>query len=286
MTKRRTNWCPVAILASALALAFSGNAKVDAAPPHPPTGEESANNLSVPTIFVPSIDDSPFAGKCTSEDDSLEPMGPMGVDTDGDGVPDEHTEYYVQGIAQWQADCDSADPHTVEVAAEWGDNLTNAPLKAGTPIRVEIGFLTVADRAMPGYVVTKLDPTLLDRESHYGTLGEKVDDFLEVRVWDHDVRLDIRSTDDSIVVADMEDFSAEINSTGRIVYGFNWQNPKAGDYVITVIAPNIAITAADAGEILPDNMVAVNVTVGNKGGGKGSGGRPGDVVPGKGKKGR
>jgi hypothetical protein len=54
-----------------------------------------------------------------------------------------------------------------------------------------------------------------------------------------------------------------------------------------VIAPQIIITSADAGNILTPNMVSLDVTVGNKGGGngKGNGGRPGGVVPGKGKRG-
>ena len=257
--------------------------------------KKGANNLSVPAIFVPETTGSPFSGTCTIYDDSQDPIGPLGVDIDGDGVPDEHSDYYVQGVANWQADCDTAISGTIDVLAEWGDNLTNAPLKAGTPIRVEIGFLTIADNAMAGYVVEKLDPALLDRESHYGTFGIKVPDFLEVRVWDSLVTLDIRSTDGSVVVADMIPFTAEINSTGRIVYGFNWQKPVAGEYTITVIAPQINITSADAGTVWDEDIVTLDVIVGNKGGGggnkgggggKGGGGRPGDIIPGAGKGGR
>lgn len=262
-----------------------------AAPPHPPgeegeEGEEGGNNLSVPTIFVPSTIGSPFTGVCTPEDDSQDPSGPMGVDTDGDGIPDAHLDYYVQGVATWQADCDTAPADTIAVAAAWGDNLSSAPLKAGTPIRVEIGFLTFPDYAMPGYDVLKLDPSLLDRESHYGTLGDRVEDFIEVRVWDSGVLLDIRSTDGSVVVQDWQPFTAEINSTGRIVYGFNWQKPVPGDYLISVVAPNITISTADNGVVVSPNMVTLEVTVGDKGGGQGKGGRPGDVVPGKGRRGK
>lgn len=285
MIEVRRVWRVVAIMAGATALASSGAIGVFAAPPHPPTEEEEgSNNLSVPAIFVPGTAGSPFTGTCTAEDDSQDPSGPMGVDSDGDGVPDEHLDYYVQGVASWQADCDSAAADTISVMAEWGDNLTNAPLKARTPIRVEIGFLTFAPIPMPGYIVEKLDPTLLDRESHYGTLGDEVADFPEVRVWDSGVLLDIRSKDGTVVVANNIPFSAEVNSTGRIVYGFNWQQPVAGEYTITVFAPQINVASADAGTVVDSHTVTLDVTVGNKGGGgKGGGGRPGDIHEGGGR---
>jgi hypothetical protein len=288
--KMKTNadqctWRIVAVLAGALALASTGVIGVYAVPPHPPGEEEEggANNLSVPAIFVPDTAGSPFTGICTTGDDSQDPIGPLGVDTDGDGVPDEHLDYYVQGVALWQADCDIAAPGDIDVIAEWGDNLSSAPLKAGTPIRVEIGFLTITDLPMPGYEVVKLDPTLLDRESHYGTLGDEIADFVEVRVWDSLVTLDIRSKDGTVVVADNEPYLAEINSTGRVVYGFNWQKPVSGEYTVTVSAPNINIGSADAGIVVDNHTVTLDVTVGNKGGGggnKGGGGRPGGVTPG------
>jgi uncharacterized membrane protein YgcG len=258
-------------------------------PPHPPGdegGEEGGNNLSVPALFVPDTTGAPFLGTCTTGDDSVDPAGVKGVDLDGDGIPDEHLDYWVQGVATWQADCDTAAAdNSLLAGAEWGDNLQNAPLKAGTPIRTEIGFF--ADPAaflMPGYVVDKLDPTLLDRESHYGTLGAEVAAFPEVRVWNSGVTLDIRSTDGTVVVADNIPFGAEVNSTGRIVYGFNWQKPVAGEYVITVRTNGIALGSTDAGTLVDGNgdgyydTVTLDVNVGNKGGGNGNGkgGRPGD----------
>jgi hypothetical protein len=250
-------------------------------PPHPPgeEGDEAANNLSVPAIFVPSTAGSPFTGTCDGTDNSADPTGTKGVDTDGDDIPDEHLDYYVQGVATWQADCDIA--ATVTASAEWGDNLTNAPLKATTPIRVEIGFLTDPETAMSGYLVEKLDPTLLDRLSHYGTLGNEVADYAEVRVWASGVTLDIRNSDGTVIPANNIAYTAEVNSTGRIVYGFNWQNPVPGTYTITVTAPNITISSADAGTVVDSHTVTLEVTVGNKGGGgggkggKGGGGGPG-----------
>lgn len=292
MTKKL--WRAVGLFAGVVALTATGFTGAYAAPggggpPHPPgeEGDEAGNNLSVPAFFVPDTTGSPFAGTCTTGDDSLDPVPPMGVDLDGDGVYDEHLAYYVQGVTTWQADCATAAVDTLTVGAEWGDNLTNAPLKARTPIRTEIGF--IADAAafpMPGYVVDKLDPSLLDRESHYGTLGNEVASFPEVRVWNSGVTLDIRSTDGTIVVADRVAYVAEVNSTGRIVYGFNWQNPVAGEYTVTVTTSGIALGSTDAGTLVDTDgdgdfeTVKLTVNVGNKGGGGGgAGGRPGGGGP-------
>lgn len=260
-----------AVVVVPLALTAGGVAK---GPPSAPGEDEegAANNLSVPAIFVPGTAGSPFVGTCSDGDDSQDPAGLIGVDLDGDGIADDHLGYYVQGVATWQADCATAADNAVTARAEWGDNLTSAPLKAGTPIRVEIGFL--ADPTaypMPGYTVVKLDPTLLDRESHYGTLGIEESPFPEARVWNAGVTVDIRS--DTTVVANVVPYTAEVNSTGRVVYGFNWQKPVAGTYTITVYAPTIALSTADAGTVSADgHTVTLDVTVGTKGGGGGGGG--------------
>lgn len=292
MTKMRIRWRGLGVLVALVALSATTMtptyaAKGSPGPPHPPSeeGEVAANNLSVPTLFVPDTTGSPFAGMCTTDyDDSRDPLGPMGVDLDGDGTPDEHLDYYVQGVATWQADCDVLAVDILTVGAEWGDNLTSAPLKAGTPVRVEIGFF--ADPAaypMPGYVVEKLDPSLLDRESHYGTLGTEVAAFPEVRVWNSGVTLDIRSKDGTAIVADNVLYTAEVNSTGRVVYGFNWQKPLSGEYTLTVTTNGIALGTTDAGTLVDTDSddvfdaVELDVTIGNKGGGGGGkGGRPGD----------
>jgi hypothetical protein len=290
MTNMRIRWRGLGFLVALVALSATTMtptyaAKGSPGPPHPPADEEGANNLSVPALFVPDTSGSPFAGTCTAGDESNDPVPPKGIDLDGDGIYDDHLDYYVQGVTTWQADCatEPADMALI-VGAEWGDNLTSAPLKARTPIRVEIGFF--ADPTaflMPGYEVVKLDPSLLDRESHYGTLGNEVTAFPEVRVWNSGVTLDIRSKDGTVVVANNIPFIAEINSTGRVVYGFNWQSPVAGDYTITVTTNGITLGSTDAGLLVDTNgdtvfdTVKLDLTVGNKGGGGGGGGgRPAD----------
>lgn len=275
-----------AVLAAA-SVTPSFAAKGSQGPPHPPgeEGDEVGNNLSVPALFVPGPTGSPFGGTCTAGDDSADPVPPKGVDLDGDGTFDDHLDYYIQGVTTWQADCDVAPANkSLTVAAEWGDNLTNAPLKARTPIRTEIGFFAdPATYSMPGYVVEKLDPSLLDRESHYGTLGGRVESFPEVRVWNNGVTLDIRSNDGTVVVADAIPYIAEVNSTGRVVYGFNWQQPVSGVYTVLVTTNGISLGSTDAGTLVDTDAdgtfdaVSLEVTVGNKGGGAGGGGgRPSD----------
>lgn len=162
--------------------------------------------------------------------------------------------------------------HTVEVTADWGDNLTSAPLKAGTPIRTEMGLIATLlnDAALPdmtGYTVYKLTDEL-DRLATYGTTDDQVTPYPEVRAWDAGARLKIERSD-GFVVYDGP-FTAEINSTGRVVYGYNWQKPLAGTYTITFTAPNVeatAIAAGDNGTIVDPHTVTIEVNVASKAGG-------------------
>lgn len=127
----------------------------------PGVGEDTVvNNLSVPAIFVPTVGIT--GPTCTALDDTVLP-DPAQQSTEFPG-------YWVQGQATWQADCQTAPVDTIAVTAEWGDNLTSAPLKQRTPIRVEIGLLADASLfPMTGFEVEKLTPELLDRFATYGT---------------------------------------------------------------------------------------------------------------------
>lgn len=243
----------------------------------PPTGEEFGNSLSVPALFVPGLAGAPplafgTCGEATAPEDVVTNVAstfsaPLAPAPAGD--------YYVQKEDKWQAECATADAGTVAVTADWGDNLTSAPLKAGTPIRTEIGLLVNDGAAlgMTGYTVWKLTNEL-DRLATYGTRGaaDRNDAFAEVRAWDAGARLKI-VRDDEFVVYDGA-FVAEINSTGRVVYGYNWQKPLAGTYTITVSAPNVAITGiadGDNGSVV-DGEAIITVVVAAKGGGGGASG--------------
>jgi hypothetical protein len=107
MSWKRSLWRGAVVVSGAVALAVASATASYAQPPHPPgEEEEGANNLSVPAIFVPGTTNSPFTGTCSSV--ASGPTGVKGVDTDGDGVPDEHLDYWVQGVAVWQAACTTA----------------------------------------------------------------------------------------------------------------------------------------------------------------------------------
>jgi hypothetical protein len=249
--------------------------------PGPPDGgeETGTNSLSVPAwVFS--------GGGLTNVTCSPDATWPLIVPPTGDpltGYPiDPLAYYYVQGINTWQAPCATWDTTTnglVPVIAAWGDNLTgDAKLKVGSPIRVEIVLTADSLATQDGYTVVKLDPAALDRESAYGTLATDdgtgsfsatVDQFTPL-VYDHQGWLYIAGNDG--VVAD-EPATAEINATGKVVFGYNLRVPSTGVYEITFTFPNVNIQSADAGDCAGQTCTLF-INVGTGGGGGGGKGRP------------
>ncbi|MCA9172480.1 MAG: hypothetical protein KDB23_32670 [Planctomycetales bacterium] len=242
-----------------------------------PGGETTANSVSVPAIFVGVPKPLIF------------PIGPyvepVGAPLTGFPI-DESAYYFVQGVHQWQATTAVADAGTVDVHAAWGDNLNgDAKLKTNSPIRVEMGLLADLPEleGMRGWSIEKLDEDLLDREAPYGTLAVldegtyravPIDPFPEVRVHDDAAWLFIANVDTGKVEVD-EPASAEVNSTGRIVYGYNLRVPLAGTYVISFTAPSVDILDPDGGVLSEDGHTVslfINVVAG---GGQGGGGGKG-----------
>lgn len=262
------------IVSAALAAGLIGSSVVAKGPGGGPgggppvTGEEAANNLSVPAIFVPSTTGAPPLGFACG--DAVLPTGTTtyfaapydNPEVVGDGVPG---DYYVQGEDKWQASC-ATNAGGLLVNSDWGDNLVSAPLKAGTPIRVEVGLLAndPTTLGMTGFMVYKLTDEL-DRLATYGTLGNASTPYGEVRVWTSGVTLKIER-EDGFVVYDGP-FTAEVNSTGRIVYGYNWKKPLAGDYTITVTTPGVTITSVDAGTLVDSGTISIAVDVAARAGG-------------------
>jgi hypothetical protein len=249
--------------------------------PGPPGGgeETGTNNLSVP-VWVFS------GGGLTNVTCSPDAIWPDIVPPTGDpltGYPiDPLAYYYVQGINTWQAPCATWDAATYPLApvtAAWGDNLTgDAKLKVGSPIRVEIVLTEDSTSMQDGYTVVKLDPAALDRESAYGTLATDdgtgsfsatVDPFVPL-VYDHQGRLTIVGNDGLVFDGPA---SAEINATGKVVYGYNLRVTSTGAYEITFTFPNVDIQSADAGECA-GTTCTLFINVGTGGGGGGGKGRP------------
>jgi len=249
-------------------------------PVDPGEGEETGNNLAVPALFVGTTTTNDFGLTC----DGSWFLEPQGEPTTGFPVAG---YYYVQGENGWQATCDYAGS-AADVAAAWGDNLGgDARLKVGSPIRVEIG-LFAADTTGTGWDVVKLEPEVLDRLSDYGILatsdgsgGWTVDQMEtpEKRVWAQGATLTIQNTGTGEYVTDNgpagEAAGAEINATGRIVYGYNLRVPETGTYLITYAFPGVTITSNDIGKIGDDgHSVLLDIVVGpggGNGGGKGQG---------------
>lgn len=279
-----------AVAASLLGmLAFSGGAvarKVCADGSYPPCnteGETATNNLSVPLWVTSdgSVISTPGGATCSATSTPTDLVPPTGTPINGYPI-DPLAYYYVQGIHKWQAPCATWDQATnglVPVAAAWGDNLSgDAKLKVGSPIRVEIVLTEDSDATQLGYAVVKLDPSALDRESPYGTLATDdgtgsfsatASDFVPL-VYDSQAWLTIVGNDGTVVVD--EAATAEVNATGKVVYGYNLRVPSAQTYEITYTLPNVDITASDAG-ICGGQECSLLITVGSGGGGGGGKGR-------------
>lgn len=240
----------------------------------PPT--ESTNNLSVPTIMI----NGGFTGvTCGSPDAPSALVHPTGIPLAGYSI-DPLAYYYVQRIHKWQAQC--YNDATSIATAEWGDNLSgDAKLKVGSPIRVELGLFDATGVTMDGFIVVKLEPEKLDRESAYGTLATPDEaggyfatptTFTRVRVFDAGVTFSIKNiANDTYVVQPGSNPTAEINAGGSVVYGYNLRVTQAGQYEITFTIPSVTITGVDAGTFVSDpdapDTVTIVITVTSGGGG-------------------
>ncbi|HET9081004.1 MAG TPA: hypothetical protein VFO01_10890 [Trebonia sp.] len=242
----------------------------------PPT-TEAGNNLSIPTVFVGT---NPFGLDCLSG-----PVDPIGTPTNGYPI-DPALYYYVQGVDTWQAQCATATSGSVNVA--WGDNLGgDAALVVNHPIRVEVALSDSANTNMTGYNVYKLNPAALDRESDYGTPATVTTaadgtvsysanpvTFPNPGFWVAGAtwRIYNKTTDAPVFSGPA---TAEINATGRVVYGYNLRVNTPGTYVIEFTLPSdsgVTINSADLGTYTGQTATTEITVTGSRGGGGGGGG--------------
>lgn len=260
---RRAGLLIAAVAAAALVLPAT-QAGARGGPPN--TDEGAGNNLSVPTYFVPSTTGAPALRT---------PCPTAFVAASGSTALYNGIAYYLQKTdAVWSAECSFKDSESV--TATWGANLTNdRVLKAGRPIRVEMALTT--DEIGLGYFVENLTPDVPDRLATYGTQGGAGAN-MSYMVWASGATLTISQVGGNQVYTDT--FTAEVNSTGKVVYGYNWgtgSSPKAtaGTYTLTFTVPDaITITGLGADEGIPnavftDHTTVVTVVVGAGGGGGG-----------------
>ena len=277
-------------LKSAIWLAMVASATAIAAGGPPPGkgpgggGEETLNNsLSVPTILVGG---GTFTGvTCGAAGEWSDLVPPSGEPVDGYPISPADF-YYVQGVNKWQAQCSNfvlEGGATHAASGAWGDNLTgDARLKVGSPIRAELVLSDVSGATYYGYTVVKLEPDKLDRESAYGTLASGTEGAFSATavsmipgVYDGQARMSIQAYPDGAFVVPDSPTKAEINATGKIVYGYNLRVPSAGPYLITFTLPNINLTGCDDGAC-SGSTAALLITVGGGGGGKGKPTDPGE----------
>ncbi len=249
------------------------------------SAEEDAlgNNLSMPLIVVPSASagDLPAlrGGACGG---NIAPTGAKSA---------MYPDYWLQKTeATWQAQCAVA--ARGDVVVNWGDNLISRPvLSAKQPVRVEVALENTPASPMTGYVVEKLTPDVEDRLATYGTKGAPTS-FETVRVFDSGARLRIERTDGPGGVIYDGPMSAEVNSVGAIVYGFNWgtkgKTARAlpGAYRITFTTNATTVTGLGEGDDAKATFTARSSSVdivlspsagrrGGEGAGSGSGGSGG-----------
>jgi hypothetical protein len=160
------------------------------------------------------------------------------------------------------------------VTAQWGSNLTDAPsIHADQPVRIEVGLLDMAANDAPyqGYAITNLTPTLDDRYATHGTDGTSlmigINGGTQTRVWGPGTTLSITDTSTNTSVYSGP-ISAEINSTGAVVYGFNWgggntgTTDPAGTYQITfTIDPSVTIDAVTTGTVNQPTFTATTTSL-------------------------
>jgi hypothetical protein len=257
---------------------FSGDAFAAKGSPGPPEGggrpggETLGNNLSYAAMIVGGGGPTLRLG---CQDTAIAPSGPECTLYPG---------YWCQKTdATWSAACTTATvDDSVEVTATWGANLLGDSLKAGRPIRVEMVLTESGGTAdNPGYVVVNLTPNLEDRLSTYGTDGTTQS--TDYTVYDNGAKLKIEQCTDAACTPPLTTIlpdgtaSAELNSMGNIVYGYNWGTkgkasaPEAGIYKLTFTANNTTIVSAPGAQncaVGNCTYVIINVSPGGSGGGK------------------
>ena len=238
------------------------------------------NNLSLPTLFSPSTGAQGAPSlrvQCTES-----PKAP-GSDGEAATFLYDGSYYWVQKTAAtWSAPCANREPG-LSVVADWGDNLTgDGRLSAGRPIRVEMRLIENGSlgTANLGYEVIKLTPDVADRDATYGTKGDQLSQ--PYTVFDSGAKLTIDKCTDTNCTALQPiysgDISAEINSTGAVVYGYNWGIKATGAaangvYKLTFTPNNVNIVSvvdpkANLCAGATENCTYIYVTVGTSGGGK------------------
>ena len=136
---------------------------------------------------------------------------------------------------------------------------------------------TIPD-GLQGNTVIKLQPSTLDRLSAYGheaTLpsGSTPTVFPQASwlVHNQGITFSVLNLDTGVYAVPPSTIpTAEINATGKIVYGYNLRVSTAGNYRIQfTTTPAVTLTGVDAGVLINANNVYIDIVVAPGGGGGG-----------------
>ena len=278
-----------AVLASAFAVA-AASAMVGSVPwagAEEPV-EGPGRNLSVPVVFAEGIG---LTGATVTADIGIRGESYPAVNlVEPTTLPEDLTPYYAQNTDnEWQAEWTDGTEQVEPVAAQadWGDNLVRQTWTGESKVRVEVGLTLDLDaqplaEPMVGYEMKSLSGT--QSSELWGAVGvtdsdpaalvtkqfpNAVDD-ASPAIYTPTAKLTIEKVDtqggtvlgDGPVfegrVADGTEgagFAAEVNGSGRILYGYNWDltkldlasiglptRPKSGWYRITFsLEPTVTI---------------------------------------------
>ena len=299
-----------------------GSGGAGGGPPGPGGGDETmGNNLSVPVIFaegygvtglLATVDDLGSTGLRTPATGTYATLPDYTIDAGSPTVTLSNgaTGYCQQTGHTWMAQWASTPTPAV---ADWGDNLVSQQFTSSSIVRVEVGLL--APTTMTGFNMYAYSGT---RRTELQCTDLTENTALQPTVYSVAPRLRIYKVngkgappmDPPVVDLAVDDafgkdgpgyYRAEINVSGKVVYGYNWYlnqlnlTDKKGWYLVSfsletadiggvAVPPGVTLTGvADASAELTspsETRIWVQVTdsrmKGGRGGGGGGGGGEGE----------
>ena len=278
---------------------LSGEVSATPHGPPVPVTEGLGNNLSFPVVFADGYgvggdtigdDPNPWLNTGTGLRPSSTETFPEFPFFDGDSsiVKNTVTWYPQKTRSTWQAEWRNGAGEEQEVIADWGDNLRSQSFNTNSVVRVEMTLVqdtstSDASDTMTGYEMDSLEGSR--RDEVMGTNAVQVQSNVR-SVYTVSARIRMQklvqqggAVDDTVSGVDLAvadafgvdgpgGFGAEVNVSGKVIYGYVWQlrnsglspTDRAGWWRITfeldptttigaeTIERNVTMTELDAGE--------------------------------------
>lgn len=269
----------------------------------PPTPTEGlGNNLSVPVVFSEGLGVTGLpvtvGGAPNYPNTGLRPAATENLVVSGlpyfyagnvsdcawpGGVP----AYCQQGVNAWQAEWrDGSTAGLQHASATWGDNLISQSLKTSAPVRVEVSLNDLSIGPLAGFnmqvvsgsrttevqgtnnTTSPMTPTIFSVVPHL--VVSKLDTSGGVTVGDPIV--DKRVIDGIGAEEGPGNFAAEVNVSGKVVYGYNLRVTEVGWYrVAFVLDPSASNGSIAATRNVTIDALTNSATEEEGGGSEGSG---------------